>query len=284
MASILEQTRQPDELIIIDDGSTDHTAEIIREMTENSRIERIVNQTNPTNIGWKANFINGFHIAGGDIIFCADQDDIWYADKVKEMTETIENNPDIAVLACNLEPLYEEGSQKLADFYTNRYGNEHVERVDFLKHGFTMLRPGCTMCFRRELLEAVDQIWNDRFGHDEVVWAVGIVQESLYIINEPLMQFRRHGNNNSPSNVKSITNRLLLTENEKMKIDGLLSTLPIPNNQIKQRLLDLREFDRMKAEAFGKGRMKAGLVLMRNISAYGDLRSWAADMFSVING
>lgn len=282
--SILEQSRKPDELIIIDDASKDHTVDLVRKATENSGIEKVSIHQNSENVGWKANFMNGFHLAEGDIIFCADQDDIWLADKIKVMAGAMEENPGIEVLACNLKPLYEEGSRKLADFYIIDYGNERTVRVDFLKHGFTMLRPGCTMCFRRSLLESADQIWNDRLGHDEVIWAIGIVTEKLYIINECLIRFRRHENNNSPSNSKSIANRLLLAENDEIKINCLLSALSIPNDQIRQRLMEMRDFDRVRIEAFRSGRKKAALYLLKNIKAYGSIRSWTADMISVING
>ncbi len=52
--------------------------------------------------------MQGFWQAAGDVIFCADQDDVWHKDKLEKMTAVLEQHPEVRVLACNIHPFYEE--------------------------------------------------------------------------------------------------------------------------------------------------------------------------------
>ena len=85
LESILAQTRKPDEVLIFDDCSTDDTVETVRRFAAqhdpDGAIRLIQNEKNQ---GWRANFMQGFRQAAGDVIFCADQDDVarWQAGKM----------------------------------------------------------------------------------------------------------------------------------------------------------------------------------------------------------
>ena len=112
LESILAQTRKPDEVLIFDDCSTDDTVETVRRFAAqydpDGAIRLIQNEKNQ---GWRANFMQGFRRAAGDVIFCADQDDVWHKDKLEKMTAVLEQHPEVRVLACNIHPFYEEGAQ-----------------------------------------------------------------------------------------------------------------------------------------------------------------------------
>ena len=112
LESILAQTRKPDEVLIFDDCSTDDTVETVRRFAAqydpDGAIRLIQNEKNQ---GWRANFMQGFRQASGDVIFCADQDDVWHKDKLEKMTAVLEQHPEVRVLACNIHPFYEEGAQ-----------------------------------------------------------------------------------------------------------------------------------------------------------------------------
>ena len=90
--SVLNQTYQNWELIIVDDKSTDNSPNIIKEFIKNdNRIKLTILETNsgrpalPRNIGIKK--------AQGDFIAFLDSDDLWYKDKLKlQLDFMIKNN------------------------------------------------------------------------------------------------------------------------------------------------------------------------------------------------
>lgn len=285
LSSILEQTMLPDELIILDDCSSDGTVDIVSHMIQgitDIKCRLIVNEKNK---GWRRNFIDGFHMASGDIIFCADQDDIWEQNKLERMTKTIADNPQINVLACNLTPLYEDGATKLADFYIENYGDGHIAPVRLEDHGFTVLRPGCTICFRREILNQVDAVWEEKLAHDEVLWAIGLATDSLYILNEPLIQFRRHGKNNSPSNAKHIAPRLERAECEHIKAINILRSLGTGLDKQKENYLSRNiDLNNARIKAFQTGKIAGILGISKRIRLYNGIRPYIADLVCILRG
>ena len=82
--SIKRQTKQPDEVIIRDDNSTDNTPEIISDYIIRNKLKwKLV--CGDINLGFEKNFVEALKISTGDIIFFSDQDDVWDVDKIEVM-------------------------------------------------------------------------------------------------------------------------------------------------------------------------------------------------------
>ena len=79
--SIFLQTRPPDELIVVDDASTDLTPDILARLQE--QVPHIKVVTNSENLGVSHSFTKGVLAASGDIVFFSDQDDVWLCNKVE---------------------------------------------------------------------------------------------------------------------------------------------------------------------------------------------------------
>jgi glycosyltransferase involved in cell wall biosynthesis len=89
--SVLSQTYKNLELIIVDDGSTDNTKEVIDSIND----ERLV-YIKQKNQGASAARNKGIDIAKGKYIAFNDSDDVWHLDKLeKEITKLKENNADV---------------------------------------------------------------------------------------------------------------------------------------------------------------------------------------------
>lgn len=193
--SILSQLSSEDELIISDDNSTDQTRSLILAFND-SRIKLL---NNPTPRSVTRNFEHALKQATGQYIFLADQDDIWYADKVAVMLEALER-ADLVVSNCDF--IDETGEILSSSFFeTFRSGPGVVK--NFTKNTFL----GNCMAFNRQVLQAVLPFPNElhratKFLIYQDVW-VGLVANSKFrvmFLEQKLSAFRRHGRNASPTN------------------------------------------------------------------------------------
>jgi glycosyltransferase involved in cell wall biosynthesis len=96
--SVLEQTYRDIELIIVDDGSTDHTAAIVHELKDTRlRYVRLA-----SNRGQSVARNTGISESQGILIAFQDSDDTWQRDKLAQQVSVLDADPDIAGVYCDL--------------------------------------------------------------------------------------------------------------------------------------------------------------------------------------
>lgn len=203
--SLLLQTIQPDEVLIFDDRSSDNTAGIIAEFIDLHHLGQWHLTVNSTRLGWKRNFIEGIRKASGELIFLCDQDDRWHPEKTAKMKDGICSRPEILLLACDLNVIYEPGAMKYRAY--NKTGTEKeglISRYIFKKSFFMNPRPGCSYVFRKSFFDDVSSLWFEGAHHDEFLWLMATVQDGAYFYNEPLMDYIRYANNASGIRYKDI--------------------------------------------------------------------------------
>lgn len=95
--SVLNQTHQNFEILIIDDGSVDNTKAVVQSIKDD-RIKYYWQEHS----GLPAIARNkGLNIAKGEFIAFLDSDDIWFPQKLEKQIEIIEKNPDILLISTN---------------------------------------------------------------------------------------------------------------------------------------------------------------------------------------
>lgn len=192
--SLRTQTMIPDEVIISDDGSTDGTYDFCLKYISEHNLSDWHAFRNEKNLGFKQNFRFALSKCTGDYIFTCDQDDVWMNDKIQIMVSVMNSHPEINLLVSNIEYLYEGGKSKLHMKYVTR-NDGSLMQLKLKEFGLMNQRPGCTFCFRRELLEQYKVLDFDYAFHDEMLWRHAIVSDSLYLLNKRLIFWRRHGDN-----------------------------------------------------------------------------------------
>jgi glycosyltransferase involved in cell wall biosynthesis len=92
--SVLNQTLQPNEIIVVDDGSTDHTAEIAKSYPEISYVFQ-------ENGGVSAACNTGIKNVKNRWIAFIDSDDIWLPQKLELQISLLQRNPNLKWVMCN---------------------------------------------------------------------------------------------------------------------------------------------------------------------------------------
>lgn len=192
LKSILFQLSDGDEVVLSDDGSTDGTLEVVRQLND-SRIHVLPSRRFASPI---LNFEYTLSHAKGDIIFLADQDDIWMPDKVKRTLPILEQFDCVTsdcVVVDGDDQVIDESFFNLNNTHRGKYYNLLV------KNGYL----GCCMAFRRCILDKALPFPANVPMHDIWLGNVSAFFYSTTFLDEPLIRFRRHDHNASPTAKKS---------------------------------------------------------------------------------
>ena len=204
LTSILKQTMLPDEVFIADDCSNDKTPELVKAFIAKHNLSNWHFEVNQVNQGYKQNFYNLLQKVSGDLVFLADQDDEWYAQKIAKMTTTIKDNPEILALCSTVELI--DGQSKKIDI--PKIPNLYNANFTFSKKPLTTLNffntksimaanisPGCSMCITKKLNETFLKTYNFKMPHDWHMTLLASLKDGCCLLNEPLIGYRLHGNN-----------------------------------------------------------------------------------------
>jgi glycosyltransferase involved in cell wall biosynthesis len=191
LLSILCQLGIDDEIIISDDHSTDSTLQKIAGLKD-PRIKIFTNNGKP---GTVYNMENALKQAKGELIFLADQDDIWYPEKIAVMSALLEKYDlvlsDATVIDQNKSLIHS------SFFIVNRSGRGLFR--NWYRNSFI----GCCMAFNRKLLNYVLPFPSGLAMHDSWIGLNAALVGKYYFLPQPLIYYRRHGKNATAVDEKS---------------------------------------------------------------------------------
>lgn len=199
LQSLLDQTRQPDEVVICDDHSGDDTVEIARKFIMENRLDHWRVLESSANLGYIRNFRRAMNAATGDIVFLCDQDDVWCEDKLAVMGAVMERNPPVEALVCGYSVIDAEGKEmepQPEKFYVPSPGTGELSRVKSGKVLYANMAQGCAGAYRRSIVDAYCQAEEcNVIAHDWALHMLAYERRGLYFLNRELIGYRIHTDN-----------------------------------------------------------------------------------------
>lgn len=198
--SVLAQTYQNWELIVVDDGSTDRSPEILEEYAKKDpRIHVYLQKQNRqicvvTNIGFQ-------HVTGA-YVARLDSDDLWLPDKLEKQLQFMEEHPEGSLCFTKLDIIDENEeilNDTLPDYYA-AYNKRQDSRGGWMRYFFfqgnTLIQSSLLM--KREVLDSIGG-FNLAYmqAHDFDFFVRAIKKYDFIFVEEPLLKYRRTKQQNS---------------------------------------------------------------------------------------
>lgn len=223
--SVLSQTFQDFELIIIDDGSTDNSKEIIEEYASSDDISIIYQKNRGLNI---TNNV-ALKASKGKYIMRLDADDFIEPVALEKMVNELENDDQLGLIFPNYFIVDIDGNI-LSETKRHDFTNE-VNILDQPAHG------ACTM-IKTDFLKKVggyDESYTCQDGYE--LWVKFINKYKVTNINETLFSYRRHSNNLTNNENRILGTRLKIKDsyvkNNKLQLPNTVAIIPVrPNSDL----------------------------------------------------
>jgi len=177
--SILAQKYRPIEIVVVDDGSTDCTAQIVRKYAPEVRIIEQEQRGHPAarNAGIRA--------ASGEFLGFLDHDDLWSPDKLELQIASFERNPALELVFGHIQ-----------NFFTPEMPDEECKRLAVPLQPLPGLLQGA-MLARRQSFDRVGPFSEERSVGDFLDWygRAMVAQVKVEMIPETVVYRRIHANN-----------------------------------------------------------------------------------------
>lgn len=208
--SILNQTFRDFEYIIVNDGSTDGTTQILRQHSEkDSRIKL-------TELDKNYERVKSLNIAlenaKGEYIALQDADDISLPERIERQVNFLDKNRDYVLVGSNIIEMSEDG-QVISKPKRPRQNHELQFSLLFR---CTFANP--SLMYRKKSIEDFNIRYEEEFKHAEDFRIISKLRYlgKIYNLNEHLVKYRRHELNNSSINFDFLSNNSIIIVKENL--------------------------------------------------------------------
>ena len=188
--SVLRQTYPAYEIIIVDDGSSDATFNIVKEYAERtSTIKYFVNEQN---LGYVQNFSKAISLTSGDYVALSDQDDIWTEDHLEKLLNNIGDKAVCVGDSMMIDAQGKETGEKFSEVKQNYYIPENdVQKAYRIVYNYNPYQ-GASMLIDRKWVDSFLPIPAEAGYHDTFLAGCASLTRGLAVIPDIITQYRMH--------------------------------------------------------------------------------------------
>lgn len=203
--SIRNQSISVDEMVIIDDGSSDNTVSFLNEYISKYHLDHWKLVLHETNQGFINTFSDGLKRAQGDIIILCDHDDIWLENKVQLIKDEFDKNDKILCLATSFIQIDEEGNCQSIKQEKGKSNNNLIRRklpqneiskLTIKDITYYNVSPGCTYAISKELRDEYERNIETKYlPHDWKLSLIAACLDGLYYLDKKTTKYRVYSKN-----------------------------------------------------------------------------------------
>jgi cellulose synthase/poly-beta-1,6-N-acetylglucosamine synthase-like glycosyltransferase len=190
--SVLQQDfpAEETEILVVDDGSTDRTPELVRKFAPRVRLLR------KQNGGQASAFNAGIPEARGEIVAFLDGDDWWATEKLSSVARVFAAEPAVGLVGHGTTQVYPDGRQQAElprELTRFRLTSKEQARIFRMRRGFLGTS---RMAYRRELLNRMGSVPEAlKFEADEYLFTLAGLYADVIILPKSYTFYRLHGGN-----------------------------------------------------------------------------------------
>ena len=207
METVLNQTYQDFEVLVVNDGSTDGTPNWVDQLSQREPKVRMVSQANQGLAGARC---TGVINARGKYIAFIDDDDLWEPTKLEKQVNSLESNPQAGLCYTWTALADSNGKATGRVIASNAEGNVWQQMTEM-----NIVCCGSTPMIRRSCFDEVGLFDHQISPSDDwdMWWRIAAKYE-FTVIKEPLIRYRQHPNNSSKKCDHMLaTSRILIERN-----------------------------------------------------------------------
>jgi len=225
--SILSQTSAPLELIIVDDGSSDGSRDILKKIDD----PRVRINLLEKNVGACAAMNIAVQMTRGDLVAVCNSDDLWEPNKLERQLAVLHRSPHIGAVFTNVSWIDEDGNLVSRDrkILWNAFTQPNRSRGQWTNK---LVLQGNCLCHPSVLIrrEAYDRVgyYDNRFRQlpDYDMWLRVLQKYDIFVLDERLVKFRWFANASNASGAtrtnsrRDVNERALIVRNLIASMDA----------------------------------------------------------------
>ena len=194
ISSVISQTQPPDEIVVVNDGSTDDSHDVMEQLAR--RHSNII-YWNRSNQGAHSALNAAIYRSSGDIVAILNSDDLYAPTRLADCVSVFANASSIDAVSTALS--FIDGASRPREnawYNSHLFDVAHCDNLALALLNANILMTTSNLVFRRSLFDTIGGFRNLRYAHD-LDYFMKLLRSGrrFYYIDRPLVQYRIHGRN-----------------------------------------------------------------------------------------
>jgi glycosyltransferase involved in cell wall biosynthesis len=194
IGSVMSQTLLPLEVIVIDDGSTDQSAERMEQIK--AAYPEVLFWSHP-NQGAHYTINAAIHRARGEMVAILNSDDLYHQDRLERCAEVLQKDPSVSAVTTGIAFVDERGAQIQDDWYQTAIAfYRQIGDLSLALVNGNFFMTTSNLFIRRAIFEEIGLFSPLRYAHDlDFFLRMILFDKRIHFLDEPLLHYRRHREN-----------------------------------------------------------------------------------------